>query len=171
MAVGIAAAVVITFLGARHVGLIAPSPGPLDAPGGQAGTRAAGHGTVTAIFSLNDSGVEDPVELRSARVVGADPNLDVGAPRMIVCKEGTTCVYPHFATRSLSGRATLEDVDGYVMDGSGNTLVAVPVRVPAGPGSYDLRGLRLDYTAGLRRFRAAVGPRMTFTVREKDAAR
>lgn len=167
---GIAAtAAVIAVFGARYLGLVAPSPGPLHVPGGgELTTSAAAGSTMTAAFRLSESDLEGSVVLRSAEVVGIDDGLDVGEPQVLVCRADDFCT-PSYVLRDWPPRgATPGPVARHTVDADlgTRTVVGVPVTLPEGPGEYRLRGIEVEYQQGLRRYRAEVGPNLVFVVRE-----
>ena len=171
VAVGVAAVVVIvvSFFAARYLGWIAPHPGPLHAPeGGVFGTNESGGSTVTAVFRLDESEVDGPVELLAAEAVGVDEGLDDAAPQVLVCRTESLCVMSYAASRWPPNRTDPEPVEGHVVDGDRGTrtIVGVPITLPEGPGRYRVRGLSLDYSQGSRRYRAEIGPNIVFVVRE-----
>ncbi len=169
LAVIVVAAAAVALVAARYLGWIAPTPGPLHAPAGaQAGTNAAAGSTMTAAFRVIESDVDGPVELRAAEAVGVDGNLDVAAAQVLVCRTERFCA-PSYTLRGWPPRGAVpEPVDGYVVDGDRDTrtIIGVPVTLPEEPGRYRLRGVRIDYAQGLRRYRAEVGPNLVFVVLE-----
>ena len=165
---GIAGAAVVAFFAARYLGWMYPGPGPLHTPGGAlAGMGAVGGSTVTAAFRLSETDVEGSIELHAAEAVGEDEGLEVSAAQVLVCRTETLCV-SSYTPRRWPPRGTVpEPVDGYVVDGDRDTrtVIGVAVTLPEEPGRYRLRGLQVDYTQGLRRYRAEVGPNLVFVVR------
>jgi hypothetical protein len=55
---------------------------------------------------------------------------------------------------------------GHLLDDGELALVGAEIVVPEGPGTYGVRGLRIDYSQGFRRYRAEVGPNVVFRIRE-----
>ena len=170
VAVGIAAVVAVAaFSAGRYLGWIAPGPGPLHAPGGALfQTNAAGGSTVTAAFRLSESDVDGSVDLRAAEAVGVDEGLEVSAAQVLACRTKTFCA-PSYILRQWPPRgAAPEPVDGHVVDGNlgTRTVIGVPLTLPEEPGRYRVRGLLVEYTQGLRRYRAEVGPNLVLVVRE-----
>lgn len=159
-------AAVVAFFTARYLGWILPQPGPLHAPGNMFRTTAQGGSTVTAAFRLDESDVGGPIELLGAEVVGVDESLDASAAQVLVCRTETFCAPSYTLRQWPPRRAVPEPVEGYVVDGDTRTIIGVPVTLPEGPGRYRLRGLRVEYTQGMRRYRAEVGPNLVFVVQE-----
>lgn len=168
VAVGIAAAIVVALFAANYLGWISPEPGPLHAPGNATGLIAAGGSTVTAAYILSETDVDGPLELRASEAVGVDESLEVGEPQVLVCSDELACDIA-YAFRQWPPRGwSPEPLEDYVVDGDRDTVtvVGVPLTLPQGQGRYRLRGIRIDYQQGLRRYRAEVGPNLAFTARD-----
>ncbi len=149
-----------------QLGIILPTGGSMDGGGGRAGFSAGAGSEVAAAFHLPNERLESAVEIRSIEPVGVSPQLEVTDVAIGRCPEffGSACTslkYRRWPPRNM----VLEEPEGYELTRNDHALVLVRVRLPVGEIDVRIRGVRIDYADGWRRYEAEIGPIMVITSR------
>ena len=159
--VGAAAVAVVLW----QLGIILPPGGPMDGIGAQAGFTAEAGSEVAAAFHLPNERLESAVEIRSIEPVGVSPQLEVTDVAIGRCPDSavacTSLGYRRWPPRNM----VLEEPEGYELTRNDHALVLVRVRLPEGEMDARIRGVRIDYADGWRRYKAEVGPSMVINSR------
>lgn len=163
--IAVVVAVVAVAVAVWELGFFFPRSGPLAASAGARVSADRGD-IVTLAFMIPNEKLERTVDVVSVEPFGVVPHVDVigtGIGRCDVVE--ADCVNQLSYERWPPRGVVLEGAEGVRLGPDDHVFAVVGIRMPDVPSDVRVRGVRLSYRDGWRRYRAEVGPDFVVRVR------